>query len=87
MEIGGFEVAYLVVGIVQIIKMLVDNLSEKGKIVIALIVGVVFLSLAEITPLLDPGTALVIVTVVRVIGNALAIPGWFGVVKTELLGR
>lgn len=87
MKLDAIEIPVLVVGITQIIKLLAPNLSERGKVVIALVVGLVLLSLAEALPFMGATVAQVVVSVVRVLGYAISIPGWFSVVKNDMLGR
>ena len=86
MEIGNIEIPVLVVGIVQVVKLLFEDLSTKGKIVIALAVGIILLSIAQALPYIGDSASIVIVSFVRILGYAIAIPGWFGVIKDDLLG-
>lgn len=87
MEFEGIEIPVLVVGITQVIKLLIPNLSEKGKLVIALVVGVILLSLAQALPYMSTSAVQIVMAVVRVLGYATSIPGWFSVVKDEVLRR
>ncbi len=87
MTLGGFEIPLLVVGIVQVIKKLFPQLSDQGTIIVAFVVGVVFLGLAQALPYIGETASAVILAVVRVLGYATAIPGWFSVVKNDVLGR
>ena len=86
-ELGAFQITFLIVGITQVVKKLVPNLTENGKIVVALVVGVVFLSTAQVLPYLSETAATVVLAVVNVLGNSMAIPGLFSVVKDDLLNR
>ena len=80
-----WEVPVLVVGIVQVIKLLVPALTEKGKLVIALLVGAVLFGTVEALVYLTPETQAIVLAVVRVIGYTIAAPGWFSVVKDEVV--
>lgn len=85
--LGNVEVPALVVGIVQVIKLLFPELSTRAKLIIALVVGLTLLSLSEALPLLAPGPQAGLLAAVRVLGYAIAIPGWFGIAKDEVIER
>jgi hypothetical protein len=89
-ELGGFEVSFLVVGIVQVIKNLLPNMSGRGVLVVALSLGIVLFGLAEALPFVGESASIIILAVVRVLGYATAIPGWFSVATDEvskMIGR
>ena len=87
MEISNVEIPIIVVGIVQVVEQLFDNLSSKGKLVIALVIGIILLSLGEALPYMGETAGLVVMSIVRVLGYAIAIPGWFSVVTDDILAR
>ena len=87
MELNSIEIPVLVIGIVQVIKLLFENLSSKGKLVIALVVGIILLSLGEALPYMGETAGVIVASVVQVLGYAIAIPGWFSVIKDDMLKR
>lgn len=90
LELGGFEIPVLIVGITQVIKQLFPKLSDNGKLVVALVVGLVLFSLGQALPFVGEDIATIIVAVVRVLGYTMSVPGLFSVAKRELpvmLGR
>ena len=87
MVLDGVEIPVLVVGVVQVIKQLFPKLGDKGKLIVALVVGVILLGLAQAAPYFAVDTQEIVMAVVRVLGYAIAIPGWFSVVKDDMLGN
>jgi len=83
-ELGGFEISFLVVGVVQVIKQLFPELSSRGKLMIALALGVVLFGLAQALPFVGESASIIILAVVRVLGYSTAIPGWFSVATDEV---
>ncbi|MCK9601799.1 MAG: hypothetical protein M0R06_22335 [Sphaerochaeta sp.] len=80
------EVPVLTVGITQIVKYFAPGLSDRGKIAVAMCVGVVLLTAQELLTSGALGDAAVVVeTAVRIIAGAIAVPGLFGVLKDDLL--
>ena len=85
--LGPFEASFLVVGITQIIKDLFEeSLSSKATLAIALTVGLIVLSFAEIISAgyVTPETAAIIVSVFKVIGWTISVPGWYSVVSNKI---
>lgn len=90
-QLAGYEVSALIVGTTQLVKLILQSggkkLSQRMKIILALIFGLVYL---VPTVLVNDGyvgeaAAQVIASVVRVLGLLLSVPGWFSVIKDEFL--
>jgi len=93
MEIGSVEIAALIVGIVQTIKLLVNSenytMPKRLTIGVAMGVGLVFYTLAELINggYLSGSATDIAEMVVRVIGWVIAIPGLFSVARDELVAN
>jgi hypothetical protein len=90
-QLAGYEVSTLIVGTTQLVKLLVEDgdteLSHRMKIILALIVGLIYLIP---TVLINDGyltaeATAVLCSIVRVVGLLLSVPGWFSVIKDEFL--
>jgi hypothetical protein len=86
--IGTVEVAALVVGIVQTIKLFWEP-DSKVTMGIALLVGTVLLATAEVlgAGYLSNQATEIVTMIVRVLSYATAIPGWFSVGRDEVVAN
>jgi len=90
MQIGTVEIAALIIGIVQTIKLLANTdeytMSKRLTISVAMGVGVVLYTLAELISggyLGEQATAIVQM-VVKIISWVIAVPGLFSVARDEI---
>lgn len=87
-NIGGFEVGYLVVGITQLACYRFNVVDGRRKITIAIMIGALLWSAVEAISMgfVTPEVAIIINSIIRVVGNILAVPGMVGFVK-EMFNR
>jgi hypothetical protein len=95
-KIAGFEVAFLIIGIVQTVKQLIEGdpnspdykpLKYRATQLLSLGVSVIVLVLAALVNggYLSPGGTQVIEEIVRIIGYMLAVPGLYSVGSDKIL--
>ena len=85
MNIGGFEIGIIVVGIVQLVKKF--GLKGNGALALAVSLGFVLFAIGQALgqSLVPAAIAIWVVIVVRSIGYTLAVPGLYDLLKDELL--
>jgi hypothetical protein len=85
------KIGVLVVGLVQVIKYLMETeereLTQKAKVVIALVIsGLLFTYDEAISNKWVGGRFVTTVdSVINILTKLIAVPGWYGVLKDELL--
>lgn len=86
-EIGGFEVVFVIMGIVQLAKQF--GVTGKGSLGLALVLGLLLNGLVQALSgeMLPVEAVPWVLLAVRAVGYTLAIPGLYDLIKDELLPR
>ena len=83
-SIGGFSIAFLVVGLTELVVYLSGNrIDGRNKVALAVGIGAVLLTVNEMMTagLLPDGAVQAVLIMVNVVGKSLAIPGAVGLAK------